>query len=220
MQILALKGVRDSSTTYHESINLNKETEGCGSNRSSRENSSDILRLNVSSSTRLSTIGQEHEHLQHRDHQQHQNPTSRQLFPSGGFDSMFGGISNDHQSGLWPWLQQQQQHLGWNQSERLSSFSSSTDYIYSTYFATIVHPLLLFFLSYFFSDSPSSWIGNFLIFLSFAMEGYVQIVMTYWIKYIIVVVALNCESTIPRLTVVRSTTTFDLMEEGKHKLPD
>ncbi|PKI75427.1 hypothetical protein CRG98_004097 [Punica granatum] len=106
-EIMALKGVRDSATHY-ESINLNKETEGCGSNRSSRENSSDLLRLNVS--TRPPVIDQEHEHARH--HHQHQNPVSRQLFPSSTrFSNIFGGINNDHQSGLWPWFEQQQQHL-------------------------------------------------------------------------------------------------------------
>ncbi|KAK4786171.1 hypothetical protein SAY86_002860 [Trapa natans] len=110
-EILALKagGVRDhSATAYHESINLNKETEGCGSSISSRENSSDILRLNVSSSTRLAAAMGQQEH----NHLHHDNPTttSRQLFPSSGFGNMLS--SNDHQSGLWPWFEQQQQHLG------------------------------------------------------------------------------------------------------------
>ncbi|KAK4763708.1 hypothetical protein SAY87_013146 [Trapa incisa] len=122
-EILALKaggGVRDlSATAYHESINLNKETEGCGSSRSSREDSSDILRLNVSSSTRLAaaTGQQDHDHHLHQQHHHHDNPTpaSRQLFPSDGFGNMLG--SSDHQSGLWPWFehqhhQHQHQHLG------------------------------------------------------------------------------------------------------------
>lgn len=84
-------------------INLNKESEGSGSNRSS-ENSSD-LKLNFSSRTNPSSIT-EHEH---EPPPHHPIPMSRQLFPvPSGLTNMFPNI--DDNSGFWPWLDQPQ-HL-------------------------------------------------------------------------------------------------------------
>lgn len=84
-------------------INLNKESEGSGSNRSS-ENNSD-LKLNFSPSRMTPYSIPEHEH----DTLHHPTPMSRQLFPMpSGLTNVFPNI--DANSGFWPWLDQHQ-HL-------------------------------------------------------------------------------------------------------------
>ncbi|KAM7269374.1 hypothetical protein ACFE04_024871 [Oxalis oulophora] len=128
-EIMALKNMREPT----ESINLNiKETEGSCSNRS--ENSSDDIKLDISTTQQpaidspLST---------HHNHHHHHPISSRPLFPSsssaarptvgiaqqlfqnapsrpdlqsqivkeeGSLTNMFCGI--DDQSGYWPWLDQ------------------------------------------------------------------------------------------------------------------
>ncbi|WCJ27608.1 Homeobox-leucine zipper protein family [Euphorbia peplus] len=115
-QIMALK----SSEMPTESINLNKETEGCSSNRS--ENSSEI-KLDISTTA---AAANENESPLSNHH-----PTSIPFFPSSSsvrptsssrpdhphihkldqmvkeesLSNMFCGM--DDQSGFWPWLEQQ-----------------------------------------------------------------------------------------------------------------
>uniref|UniRef100_A0A5B6ZZS6 Homeobox-leucine zipper protein n=2 Tax=Davidia involucrata TaxID=16924 RepID=A0A5B6ZZS6_DAVIN len=111
-QILALKNREPT-----ESINLNKETEGSCSNRS--ENSSDIMKLDISaidshpitasrtlfpaSSIRPSTttgVAQLFQNSSRPDHKIDQTTVKEE-----SFCNMFCGI--DDQTGFWPWLEQQ-----------------------------------------------------------------------------------------------------------------
>lgn len=113
MQILALK-----SREPTESINLNKETEGCSSNRS--ENSSEI-KLDISTTPAIdspvSTAARALFPSSLRP-----NPVAQQLFHSSEIQcpkmdqnvvkeesslcNMFVGM--DDQTGFWPWLEQHQ----------------------------------------------------------------------------------------------------------------
>ncbi|KAH7856630.1 hypothetical protein Vadar_003720 [Vaccinium darrowii] len=124
-EIVALK-----NREPNESINLNRETEGCSSNRS--ENSSDIVRLDISRTTTIdSPLSSAHPTSSRPLFPPSMRPTSStgvaQLFQNSSsrldlpcqknitdqtvkeessFCNMFCGI--DDQNGFWPWLEQQQ----------------------------------------------------------------------------------------------------------------
>lgn len=141
MQIVALK-----NREPNESINLNRETEGCSSNRS--ENSSDIVRLDISRTTTIdSPLSSAHPTSSRPLFPPSMRPTSStgvaQLFQNSSsrldlpcqknitdqtvkeessFCNMFCGI--DDQNGFWPWLEQQQ----YNWLQKQERWFSSRNY--------------------------------------------------------------------------------------------
>jgi len=114
----------------NESINLNRETEGCSSNRS--ENSSDIVRLDISRTTTIDSplssahptssrplfppsmrpssstgVAQLFQNSSSRlDLPCQKNITDQTVKEESSFCNMFCGI--DDQNGFWPWLEHQQ----------------------------------------------------------------------------------------------------------------
>ncbi|KAE8727893.1 Homeobox-leucine zipper protein ATHB-13 [Hibiscus syriacus] len=103
-EIMTLKS-RDGAS---ECINLNKETEGCSSNRS--DNSSDVkLDMSVSANERPLTTLVFRAASSNSSHDDHLNQPPQMVKEESLITNMF--CTMEDQTGFWPWLDHQQHHF-------------------------------------------------------------------------------------------------------------